>query len=187
MNFLKRHKIEILVGLLTSFIFQMILILWNKGSTFGISFLIDAYYYTLASMSTFEIVANMFSAFAGVLIGVFAGIFVFLIKLGFPIKNRKEKTSTTPEIFRKNEQIVVGSSVVGIVLCFLLFLIFLIYIILPAGVYGRFQKDCTMIRPYITEYESEEIQSKWVQIQNREDYKEVCDWIKNIKEENNLG
>ena len=187
MNFLKRHKIEILVGLLTSFIFQMILILWNKGATFGVSFLVDAYYYTLASMSTFDMVANMFSAFAGVLIGVFAGAFVFLIKLWFHIKNRKKKPATTPEMFRRNEQIFIGLSIAGCVLCVLLFLTFLIYIILPAGVYGRFQKDCTMIRPYITEYESEEIQSKWVQIQNREDYKEVCDWIKNIKEENNLG
>ena len=86
----------------------------------------------------------------------------------------------------QDEHSVAIELVVGLILCVLTFLLFYIYILIPTFQYNTYQMDMTKIKPYVTEDEIDLIQSKWVQIQCKEDYQEISKWIADVKQKNGL-
>lgn len=184
MTFLKTHKIEILVGLLTSFAFEMLVVLWNKGSAWGIEILRESYYLTLASMSTLELVAGLMSAFLGVLLGIFSSLIELFVRK--VLLSRKGKKTIYFQNVESHQKLLIGFFIVGTVACILTFALYTVYILMPAALYGKYQKNLIEIRPYITEDEYNRVQSKWVQIKEKDDYEEICKWIENVKQKNEL-
>lgn len=184
MIFLKTHKIEILVGLLTNFTFQIIIMLWSKGSIWGLEILKGAYYLVLAEMSTFQLVAGLMGALLGALLGMFSSVVVFFAKR--IIRRKKGNKITFFKNIESYKKVLTGLLITDIIICGLMFIVFIVYIIVPASIYGKYQQNLTEIRPYITEDESKQIQSKWVQIRNKKDYQEICMRIEKIKQKNEL-
>ena len=184
MIFIKAHKIEILVGLITSFVFNMIVILWSKGSALGLEILKKSYYLTLANMSTFELVASLIAALLGGLYGILSAAIVFFVRSVLCSK-KEEKIRFSGNIESHRKSLIAPFSV-GVAICILMLILFTVYIFVPATLYDKYQKNLTEIRPYITEAECNQIQSEWVQIKDKNDYKEICVWIENIKKKNKL-
>lgn len=58
--------------------------------------------------------------------------------------------------------------------------------LLPYGLWTKYQRDLIKITPYIEQHELDIIKSKWVCMQNKEDYDDIYRQINTIKEENDL-
>lgn len=72
-----------------------------------------------------------------------------------------------------------------------LFMVFyVVYIIfsfiIPALIHQTFEMAVTEIAPYVEEYDVKMLRSKWVSMRTYDDYLEISNYIKEVKEENGL-
>lgn len=101
--------------------------------------------------------------------------------------NLKKDTDTKSinEIIKSGKQ--AGSFAIVIFILFVASYAFVILcVVTPSNIYSRFQRDVTMIYPYVNEKSVRQLQSDWVCMRSEADYIEIYEYINEIKVANSL-
>ncbi len=207
----KLHRREIFIGIIVSIITT---VLWNAVTWFvketpkvgaNIFESIRNVYYHFAAIHTESSASEMvFSLLIGLMFGVFGGftpIFARFLKY----RSKKEygdlenKSNENVEITKyekekllKNEEKLKNTKLQYrlltsfIILVIFTFIIVTSFVIIPADIYKKFNRDITMISPYVENHKIIQLKSKWVLMKEYNDYKEIYITIDEIKDKNNL-
>lgn len=100
-------------------------------------------------------------------------------------KHKKEDTVNVRDVIRKGKK--QGKYAVAILIyMFLGYAFFLYSVYVPANLWNTFERDITMIYPYVGEKIIHELESDWVSMRSKEEYLEICTYIDKVKKENSL-
>lgn len=201
------HKRELIVGIIVSIITS---ILWNiitwfvrESPKMGVTLLesLRNIFYRSAAIHTESSVSE---ALWGLLIGFMVGIIIVSAhyikqKVKKAIKkiegdnkgnekseDNKENTITEKEKLKKIRKTNI-SLTFKLILIIVLLIITVSSVMIPTEIYKSFNRDMTMISPYVDNQEILLLKSKWVMMKSYDDYKEIYNIIDEIKEENNLS
>lgn len=202
------HKKEILIGIIVSIVTT---VLWNiitwfvrESPKMGTTLFetLRNIFYRLAAMQTESSISEIIlSSFFGMTLGIIFGIV-------FSVRNKVKKTiDKTKSIVNENDEKVddnqdntltekellrrikktTGSLTVLVVVFACVLVLAISSVIIPADIYKKFNRDITMISPYVDNHEIVQLKSKWVLMKEYDDYKKIYYTIDEIKEINNLS
>lgn len=163
-------------------------------SSIGISFIdvtIDLFYRVVSCYSPLSQSYLPIQFFSMVLLSLTVG-FTAATKMSKKKENRgKEKVAAeqnTPDK-KADDNIEVKISKVqisSILVCFLFFLTAHITSVIPGMYYSTFDRDMTIIRPYIEEHEYYSLKSKWFLMKSKDEYDYIEKRINEVQEINGL-
>lgn len=173
MEFLRKNKVAIIVGLITSGIWQLFLGVFQIIPIVGtkaIKSIEELYYITLAGFSTVQVIG----AVLGIIMGAFEGMFVGGILGLLVLKHYRKKKAQAA----KKKSTIAPLVIVCIAYCiFIGGASFFFDSLLKK--YNGFQNDLTRIKPYVSEKQIIKLEADWVNMHNKEDYKQICKSINN--------
>lgn len=218
-DYLKKHKNEIIVGVIVFFITTLLGKIgnWFVSTTPKIgSSIVETILnitYTLAATRTIN---SLIIAFFGGLLGIFLGsiipvfrkalaVFTSTLKLEQRIKAlpneainelNRQVASDDSEPCKKGQSSVNGilkdhkrTSLQIILACaFLIVICFFImmFVLVPANLHEKFDRDITIIHPYVEEQQVFQLKSDWVLMRSKADYISIYEYINMVKEKNDL-
>lgn len=197
------YRRELIVGIVTTIITS---ILWNLFSfiinlspTIGASIIgtfVNTFYCVAAESTNITLLETLFLAFTGLTFGIITGAMMQARK------NNKTKALTMQNDMSTNIIPITGNNIDSpkkikpnkekrlfilfwILLIFVAFLL-IVFVNLPSQLYKDFNRDLTMISPYVEEHQLKLLQSEWVTMQSKEDYLAIYEVINDVKEANGL-
>lgn len=201
--FWKDHKTEILIGIGASIIATIILnsvnLFVKTAPSVGVSFidtLRNNFYASAASYTDARIPTILCSFLLGIFLGIIFNLMIFVNKAIHKASKVRSKKDSVPvsdssdNKTRKKEKVDMRelrflfnlSCFASIILLILAF----VYGGLPMDVYQKFNKDITIITPYVEDNEIDLLKSKWVLMENYTDYLEIYNEIDRIKDANQI-
>lgn len=178
---IKKHKSEIIIGLITSALWILIESLIKNAPKVGENILetILNYIYSNASRtSTSKLLAILLSSITGFILGI--------CTVSFLHKYINNKSKNTNEASLKTQK---KYKVESITLCVILVLytVFVFWtFITPISKLSEFERNITMIKPYTNDKTVIMLESDWVRMRSKDDYDKIYETINKIKEENDL-
>lgn len=201
------HKREILVGIIVSIITTILwsIITWfiKEAPKMGITILesIRNVFYRSAAIHTESSVSEMIF---GALFGSMLGLIIVLIHYINSAKRKimqKENTVNKKEIQGKSDKKdsdknskklskIKKSKILlnlGIILLVVNLVFTIAFVLIPTDIYKKFNRDITIISPYVELQEIIKLKSEWVMMDGYDDYQEIYVTINTVKENNNLS
>lgn len=180
MHFISQYKKEILIGVISSIVFEFLrFILANMpsvGSGIIASFINMPYNSAASVNASYEIIFMSFSMTCS----IFAAIFISCIL----IRKWKKKQSTSTDShsfnFAHYTLFLLIHSIITFLLCWYVF-------IFPLQLHASFDLSIELICPYTDSHTIELLRSKWVSMENKDDYLSIESSISSICKENNLN
>ena len=215
-EWIKLHKNEIVVAIVSSFIVSFIFkagdflsALAPKAGKSVIQSLVNVIYKTAARQNEASLVVSIFPIILGLICGVafFMGLRGFrLVKETEEIKDinaqlnqldpekDEEKLKELVKRFNKNVRKPNSTSgnqlrvisIILIVLAVFIFLYSFTYIVYPYDLWQKHEISVTQIAPYTSDDEIKKIEADWVSMESKKDYDQIFEKISQIKEENHI-
>lgn len=194
----KKHKSEIIVGVIVTFICNIISGVknWivNESPKIGVTFLesvLNAIYCAAATYTADTAFKSLLTMIIGLLLGVMAVITISSITkenkiVGFLSKNISKVKTADKKSSRETLRFKIG-----MIVSYFAYAIFLLFVCLavatPSAIYNEFDRDLTMIAPYVENQQILELKSEWVSMKGWEDYQEIYEIIDEVKVLNDLS
>lgn len=176
------------------------------NSIFGI--LRDSMYYCAAMQSQISITNDI----SGVMSAMFIAVALIEVILVIKLKNRiakiekydreasekkdterdykKERSDKIDILFaskKKRDSRFLKRLLIFICVYFLIFFVFHVtYASIPAFMFEMFDRNITIITPYVDEHDIDILRSKWASMRTKADFDEINTYIMQVREENNI-
>lgn len=193
----KKHKSEIIVGVIVTFICNIISSVknWivNESPKIGVTFLesvLNAIYCAAATYTADTAFKSLLTMIIGLLLGFMAVITISSITkenkiVGFLSKNISKVKTADKKSSRETLRFKIG-----VIFAFIIYAVMLLFgclvITTPSTIYNKFERDLTMIAPYVENQQILELKSDWVLMKSWEDYQEIYEIIDEVKKTNDL-
>lgn len=97
------------------------------------------------------------------------------------IKENEERIEELKMKYKKNQRSRKKSSVFAMGLSVFMLLYFIAFFYYPASLMTKFHRDITLITPYISEQEKNQLESDWIQMRGKTDYNNIIRIIESKK------
>ena len=211
-EWLSKHKNEIITGIITGIICTIIGTLissvWHyfiafvpRASNFLLRSLIDGIYYVASDLTHSSILKTLlFILMLPTMLLPIVLVIILTIEKKEKLKEVKlendiedDATGGTHSIETKNykekgnKNITKKLKIIGLLVSstFTFFLLFT-YVLIPMVIWDNFERDITIIAPYMEEKEILTLRSDWARMTTRDDYSKIYTLITTKKIENNI-
>lgn len=178
-----KNKNSLFVGVVGSLIWQILVFTSGYIPQAGINVirtLENMIYFNSSAISSASMINLLFSMILGVFL--FGGTYRIIDFIVDKILNKlKKKQSNNTDISKIGKKIL-NNLQISFMLLFLLLGLNMISFNLKI----KYDLDMISIKPYISEMEFNKLNSKWIQMKEKNDYREIYKVIKRIQEENQL-
>ena len=101
--------------------------------------------------------------------------------------NKLSKLSQKNETSLEKSKKALRISVIGMIASGIIYMTLIVfYIVVPTYMKNNFDLSVTQIAPYIEEKELLELKSKWVSMKTKDDYKEILEYIDDVRQANGI-
>lgn len=97
------------------------------------------------------------------------------------MKENEERIEELKMQQKRNRKSIQKSSVVVVVMSILLIVYYTVFLYYPACLMTKFHRDITLITPYISEQEKNQLESDWIQMRGKTDYNNIIRIIEGKK------
>lgn len=197
------YRRELIVGIVTTIITS---ILWNLltwiirlSPTVGASFIstfVNFFYSAAANSTNIALTETICIFLMGSLLGIMFGTIMIFQNKSKPrliptiadniIPMNTDAVSNEKNTKKKKRNRLKYSAIFLLIMIIFLYLFIFAFVMIPSSFHKTFNRDLTMIAPYVEEQQLKLLQSEWVTMQSKEDYLAIYEVIDNVKEVNGL-